>query len=61
MAAVPVCERYGDNYDLPNTTAYNETCAAIANDYWMQRMFQLHGDPKYIDVSDTTVINCGIL
>ena len=24
-------ERYGDNYELPNATAYNETCAAIAN------------------------------
>src|SRR5690606_25528087 len=27
-------ERFGDNYELPNRTAYNETCAAIANVYW---------------------------
>jgi len=55
--SIPSGERYGDNYDLPNTTAYNETCAAIANVYWMQRMFQLHGDSKYIDVLEKILYN----
>jgi DUF1680 family protein len=32
--AVPSGERYGENYELPNATAYNETCAAISNVYW---------------------------
>jgi uncharacterized protein len=50
-------ERYGDNYELPNATAYNETCAAIANVYWNQRMFQLHGDSKYIDVLEKILYN----
>ena len=50
-------ERYGDNYELPNTTAYNETCAAIANVFWNQRMFQLHGDAKYIDVLEKILYN----
>lgn len=50
-------ERYGDNYELPNGTAYNETCAAIANVYWNQRMFQLHGDSKYIDVLEKILYN----
>ncbi len=50
-------ERYGDNYELPNATAYNETCAAIANVYWNQRMFQLHGDTKYIDVLEKILYN----
>ena len=50
-------ERYGDNYELPNATAYNETCAAIANVYWNQRMFQLHGDAKYIDVLEKILYN----
>ncbi|MDP4261253.1 MAG: glycoside hydrolase family 127 protein [Bacteroidota bacterium] len=50
-------ERYGDNYQLPNATAYNETCAAIANVYWNQRMFQLHGDSKYIDVLEKILYN----
>jgi uncharacterized protein len=55
--AIPSGERYGDNYELPNATAYNETCAAIANVYWNQRMFQLHGDSKYIDVLEKILYN----
>jgi uncharacterized protein len=55
--AIPFGERYGDNYELPNETAYNETCAAIANVYWNQRMFQLHGDSKYIDVLEKILYN----
>ena len=55
--SVPSGERYGDDYELPNTTAYNETCAAIANVYWNQRMFQLHGDSKYIDVLEKILYN----
>jgi uncharacterized protein len=55
--AIPSGERYGENYELPNNTAYNETCAAIANVYWNQRMFQLHGDAKYIDVLEKILYN----
>lgn len=55
--AVGSGERYGDNYELPNATAYNETCAAIANVYWNQRMFQLHGQAKYIDVMEKILYN----
>ena len=50
-------ERYGDNYELPNATAYNETCAAISNVYWNQRMFLLHGDAKYIDLLEKILYN----
>jgi len=50
-------EAFGDNYELPNATAYNETCAAIANVFWNQRMFQLHGDAKYIDVLERSLYN----
>ena len=50
-------EAYGDNYELPNLTAYNETCAAIANVFWNYRMFLLHGDAKYIDVLERTLYN----
>ena len=50
-------ERYGDDYQLPNTTAYNETCAAIANVFWNERMFLLHGDSKYIDVLEKILYN----
>ncbi len=50
-------EAFGEAYELPNATAYNETCAAIANVYWNQRLFQLHGDAKYIDVLERSLYN----
>jgi DUF1680 family protein len=50
-------ESFGDNYELPNQTAYNETCAAIGNIYWNHRMFLLTGDAKYIDVLERTLYN----
>ena len=45
-------EAFGGPYELPNMTAYNETCAAIGNDYWNYRLFLLHADAKYIDVME---------
>ena len=50
-------EAFGEAYQLPNMSAYAETCAAIANIYWNSRMFQLHGDAKYIDVLERTLYN----
>ncbi|WP_418986713.1 glycoside hydrolase family 127 protein [Bacteroides heparinolyticus] len=50
-------EAFGDNYELPNLTAYNETCAAIANVYLNYRLFLLHGDAKYFDVLERTLYN----
>ncbi|GAC1303847.1 MAG: glycoside hydrolase family 127 protein [Mucilaginibacter sp.] len=57
IGAVGDGERFGDNYELPNSTAYNETCAAIGSVFWNQRMFLLHGDSKYIDVMEKTLYN----
>jgi DUF1680 family protein len=57
IGAVGDGERFGQNYELPNGSAYNETCAAIANIYWNQRMFLLHGDAKYIDILEKTLYN----
>ena len=57
VGAVGSGERYGDNYELPNATAYNETCAAIANVYWNHRMFLLHGDSKYMDILEKSLYN----
>ena len=50
-------EALGDNYELPNLTAYNETCAAVANDFWNERLFLLHGNAKYVDVLERTLYN----
>jgi uncharacterized protein len=57
VGAVGDGERFGENYELPNNTAYNETCAAIANVYWNYRMFLLHGDSKYIDILEKSLYN----
>ncbi|MBK8974928.1 MAG: glycoside hydrolase family 127 protein [Planctomycetes bacterium] len=50
-------EAFGGAYDLPNRTAYCETCAAIANAYWNHRMFLLHGDARYVDVMERALYN----
>ena len=50
-------ESFGDDYELPNKTAYCETCAAIANAMWNHRMSLLHGDAKYIDVLERVIYN----
>jgi DUF1680 family protein len=48
-------EAFGDDYELPNATSYNESCAAIGNIFWNHRLF--HGDAKYIDVLERTIYN----
>ncbi len=50
-------EAFGKNYQLPNLTAYNETCAAIGDVYWNQRLFNMTGDVKYYDVIERTLYN----
>lgn len=50
-------EAFGAAYELPNMSAYCETCAAIGNDYWNHRLFLLHADAKYIDVMERTLYN----
>lgn len=50
-------EAFGANYELPNLSAYNETCAAIAMVYLNQRMFLMRGDAKYIDCLERTLYN----
>jgi uncharacterized protein len=50
-------EAFGKNYELPNMSAYCETCAAIANVYMNYRLFLLHGDAKYFDVLERSLYN----
>ena len=50
-------EAFGRNYELPNLTAYCETCAAIGNVYVNYRLFLLHGQSKYYDVLERTLYN----
>jgi len=50
-------EAFGNNYELPNMSAYCETCAAIGSVYLNYRLFLLHGDAKYYDVLERTLYN----
>ena len=50
-------EAFGQPYELPNMTAYNETCASVGMDFWNHRLFLLEGDAKYIDVMERTLFN----
>jgi len=50
-------EAFGENYELPNLTAYNETCASIGDVYWNHRLHNLTGDVKYFDVIERTLYN----
>ncbi len=51
-------EAFGDAFELPNATAYAETCAAIANVYWNHRMFLRQGQAMYMDVLELALYNC---
>ena len=53
-------EAFGDDFELPNRTAYGETCASIANVYWNQRLFLQSGDAKYVDVLERSLYNAAI-
>jgi len=53
-------EGFGGPYELPNMTAYCETCASIANVLWNHRMFLMRGDAKYIDVLERTMYNAAL-
>ena len=50
-------EGFGGKYELPNLTAYNETCAGIANVFWNYRLFLTHGDASYMDVLERSLYN----
>ncbi|MGD9636829.1 MAG: glycoside hydrolase family 127 protein [Pirellulales bacterium] len=52
-----VHQAYGRNYQLPNTTAHNETCAAIGNVLWNWRMFLITGEARYVDVLELALYN----
>lgn len=52
-----VHQAYGRNYQLPNVTAHNETCAAIGNMLWNWRMFEATGEARYVDVFEVALYN----
>jgi DUF1680 family protein len=52
-----VHQAYGREYQLPNATAHNETCANIGNVLWNWRMYLLTGEARYVDVIELALYN----
>jgi DUF1680 family protein len=52
-----VHQAYGRDYQLPNITAHNESCASIGNVLWNWRMFLITGETKYMDIVELTMYN----
>jgi len=50
-------EAFGDDYELPNATAYGESCAAIGNMMWNWRMLAATGEARYADVIERALYN----
>jgi len=50
-------EQFGAAYELPNLSAWNETCASYGSVVWNQRMFLLHRDARYIDQLERVLYN----
>jgi uncharacterized protein len=50
-------EAFGDAYELPNSQAYGESCAAIGNMMWNWRMLAASGEAKHADVIERALYN----
>lgn len=57
LGALAGLEGFGKPYELPNLTAYNETCAAVANVFFNQSLFLNNGDAKYLDIAEISLFN----
>ncbi|MDO4569070.1 MAG: glycoside hydrolase family 127 protein [Planctomycetia bacterium] len=57
LGARPHGEAFGDAYELPNDTAYCETCAQIAGIFWAHRMFLTSGESDFIDALEKILYN----
>lgn len=53
-------EGFGTDYDLPNESAYCETCASVGMVFWNQRMHMLTGEGRYIDVLEKSLYNAAL-
>lgn len=55
-----VHQAYGYEYQLPNITAYNETCASVGSVLWAYRMFQTDPQAEYFDLIERTMLNTNL-
>jgi DUF1680 family protein len=47
-------------YNMPHTTAYNETCANICNAMFSYRMLGIHGEAQYADIVELVLFNSAL-
>ena len=57
LGAIEGMEGFGAPYELPNLTAYNETCAAVANVFFNYGMYLDSGDAKFLDIAELSLFN----
>ena len=57
IGSVRFHEKFGDAYELPNLSAWNETCASYGYILWNHRMFLRHRDGRYLDLMERTLYN----
>jgi len=55
-----VHQAYGYEYQLPNVTAYNETCASVGLVLWAYRMFQIEPKAEYFDTIERAMLNVNL-
>jgi DUF1680 family protein len=60
MGSKEQSEAFGEPYELPNRTAYTETCGSVGSVFFNHRMFLRDPDAKYIDVLERSLYN-GVL
>ena len=53
-------QAYGYEYQLPNITAYNETCASLGGVFWAYRMFLLNPKAEYFDIIERMMLNTNL-
>ncbi len=53
-------EGFTDSYDLPNETAYCETCASVGMVMWNQRLNMLKGESRYVDIMERSMYNAAL-
>lgn len=55
-----VHQAYGYEYQLPNVTAYNETCASLGGVFWAWRMFCIDPKAEYMDMLERMMLNVNL-
>ncbi len=58
IGSTHIGEAFSFNYDLPNDTAYSETCASIGLIFFARRMLEIQANSKYSDVMERALYNC---